>query len=497
MRNRNQVIAEQIRYKIDYVLSHLDRDPFSKTTGSFDRLFWGWKFKDYPDATLQRLIYPLAKYYYEIDSSLCEEELFLKWIINAFEYLEGIQHRDGSFDQAFPNEHSHGATAFLLHDSVRAYKIIQDKLKHAAKESILRTMQRMGDYLIKYDEEHGFISNHLLGAAAGLQVLYGLTGVDKYKNRAGFYINGVLSSQSPEGWYVEYGGADPSYQTLAVYYLAAYYQEKKDNNVLESLKNAIEFISYFIHPDGSFGGEYGSRNAEVFYPGGFALLHNEIPLARSILHFMIDKAKKGTTINLNSIDTGNLAPLLNNYLEVIRFNQENSSGDERDIPFQRGPFVKEFRDAGIVVCNGERNYAIIGISKGGVIKEFDKKDGVKLCDDCGYIGLLKTGKTITTQNLCEPTYNLSTDRLQLQVDFYEIKQSIPDPCRFLILRFFNLTVGKIRSIREAAKGFLVRALMTNSKKAPFKLIREILFTFPLKIRDRIEPEGCEDGFVYL
>jgi len=159
--------------------------------------------------------------------------------------------------------------------------------------------------------------------------------------------------------------------------------------------------------------------------------------------------------------------------------------------------VKEFRDAGIVVRNGERNYAIIGISKGGVIKEFDKKDGTKLCDDCGYIGLLKTGKMISTQNLCKPTYNLSTDRLQLHVDFYEIKRSIPDPYRFLILRLFNVTLGRIHPIREAAKKLLVKALITNSKKAPFKLIREICFTFPLKIMDRIEPEGYGDRFVYL
>ena len=497
MRNKTQTIAEQIQRKIDYILSHLDRDLFSKTAGSFDRLFWGWKLKDYSDASLQRLIYSLTNYYYNVDNSLCDGELFLTWIIKAFEYLRKIQHKDGSFDQAFPNEHSHGATAFLLYDCARTYEIIQAKLEHKEKESIVQTMKRMGDYLVRHHEEHGFISNHLLGAASALQMLYALTKKEKYNNRSGFYVNNVLSRHSPEGWYIEYGGADPGYQTLAVYYLANYYQETKDDKVLESLNSAVEFISYFIHPDGSFGGEYGSRNTEVFYPGGFALLQNEIPLARSILHFMIDKIENGKTVNLNSIDIGNLAPLMNNYLEVIRHDQENSRRNDKYIPFFKSPFLKEFKDAGIVAYNGEKNYATIGISKGGVIKEYDKKSGAKLCDDCGYIGLLKSGEMISTQNLCKPAYNFSLNKLLIYADFYEIKQFIPDPYKFLLLRIFNIILGNVRWLRESAKRLMVKKLLANTKKTRFRLIREISLNSPLTIKDRIEPEGDEDKFIYL
>ena len=69
-----QTIEGQIQHKIDYILSKLDRDPFSRTAGSFDRLYWGWKLKDYPDATLQRLVYPLTKYYYKVENDSCDEE---------------------------------------------------------------------------------------------------------------------------------------------------------------------------------------------------------------------------------------------------------------------------------------------------------------------------------------------------------------------------------------------------------------------------------------
>jgi len=492
-----QTIKEQIQHKVGYILSQLDRDPFSKTAGSFDRLYWGWKLKDYSDSTLQRLVYPLTNYYYKFENDLCDEEQFLAWIVKSFDFINTIQHSDGSFDQAFPNEHSHGATAFLLFDIAQTYQFIRDKIDKKTRETISKTMRKMGDYLITHDEKHGLISNHLSGAAAGLQVLYNVTKEERYKDRASFYINRVLSKQSPEGWYMEYGGADPGYQTLAIYYLANYYHVTKDEIVLKSLKKAVDFSSYFIHPDGSFGGEYGSRNTEIFYPGGFALLQKEIPLTKAVLSFMIDKIDRGNAINLNTIDIGNLAPLLTNYFDVIKYDKEKSSTYDEDIPFRKKPFIKNFKDAGIVIYNGEKNYAVIGISKGGVIKEFDKNIGTRLYDDCGYIGKLKTGKLVSTQNLSRPDYVLNANHLQMQADFYKIKQSVPDPQKFLLLRFFNLTLGRVRWIRESVKRALVKTLLSYSKKVNYKLVRKVSFVFPLEVDDHIEPEMSEDKFEYL
>ncbi|MBN2515704.1 MAG: hypothetical protein JXC33_06685, partial [Deltaproteobacteria bacterium] len=347
MKIKKQTVEDQISTRIPYILSHLDRDPYSPTAGSLDRLYWGWKLKDYPDATLQRLIYPLVNYFYLHDDSLfCEEALHM-WIKNAFAFMSRIQHTDGSFDQAFPHEHSHGATAFLLYDSVCSFALIKDKLDAGQRGATLRTIKKMGDHLVIFDEQHGFISNHLLGAAAGLEKLYSLTQEEKYKSRARYYVNKVLSKQSHEGWYLEYGGADPGYQTLAIYYLAHYYKETQDPDVLNSLKAACEFTSYFVHPDGSFGGEYGSRNTEVFYPGGFALLHKEVPRAAAILNVMIGSIEGGTTVNLNSIDLGNLAPLINNYLDLAKYVPSTFDQTTERIPFQRNEFLKEFRDAGL------------------------------------------------------------------------------------------------------------------------------------------------------
>jgi hypothetical protein len=490
-------LKEQVEEKIAFILSSLDRDPFSKTSGCFDRLFWAWKLKDFPDATLQRMVYPLVAYYYRVDNSFCEKEIFLSWIMRSFEYLTKIQHKDGSFDQAFPNEHSHGATAFLLYDLARAYQMMNADLNTSEKASIVNILEAMGHFLIRNDEKHGIISNHLLGAAAALEALYSLTENVEYRKRASYYLERVFSNQSPEGWFLEYGGADPGYQTLAIYYLAQYYLETGEKNALLSLEKAIDFISFFIHPDGSFGGEYGSRNTEILYPGGLAIVADQIPLAKSILRFMIDKIETGKTVALESVDVGNISPLIGNYLEVILREAIEKGKTGHEIPFKRDPFTKEFKDAGLVIYNGESNYAVIGISKGGVIKEFDKLQGARLRDDCGYIGKLRIGELVSTQRLCKPTYKLAERRLSIWADFYQMKQHIPDPYKFLVLRVLNLTLGKLHFFRETMKKLFVKTLIMNSKKIPFRVLREIAFDSPLEVTDRIEPEGSVDRFLLL
>ena len=497
MKIKKQTLEDQIISRIPYILSHLDRDQYSSTAGSFDRLYWGWKLKDYSDATLQRLAYPLTNYYQKVDNDLYDEEKFLSWIIKSFNFIKSIQHTDGSFDQAFPHEHSHGATAFLLYDSACSFDLIQDKLDTAKRDEILRTIKKMADYLVVFDEEHGFISNHLAGAAAGLEKLFSITREEKYRIRARYYIDRILSRQSSEGWYWEYGGADPGYHTLAIYYLAHYYEGTREPEVLDSLKTACEFASYFVHPDGSFGGEYGSRNTEVFYPGGFAILHKEVPLAAAILNVMIGSIESGTTVNLDSIDLGNLAPLMNNYLDLAAYIPIKSNKMIESIPFQRSEFVKEFQDAGLVIHNGKKHYAVVGLSKGGVVKEYDKEKKTQVLDDCGYIGKLQNGKMISTQNHNNHKIHYTPEFAEVQVPFYEISQNVPDPFKFLALRIFNVTVGRIRPVREMVKKLLVKVLLSNAGKSRFTLIRRIVFSDPVKIVDSIEPQPDGGSFAFL
>jgi len=364
------------------MLSAIDRDPFSETRGCADRSFWGWKTKDFPDATLSRI----ALLLHQIDPQKYQNEIL--WVL---EFLRKIQHRDGSFDQAFPNEHSHGATAFLLHDLAEIMLSEPSLL-----DSFGDILEKNGHYLIKYRETHGQISNHIAGTAAALFGLWKLTKDARYRKTAEDYLHLVLQNQSAEGWYPEYGGADPSYQTLCIDYLASCYEITKQELLLSSLKKAISFVSYFAHPDGSFGGEYGSRNCEIFYPGGIAVLSKYLSEASSLLAWATQSFSKSKTVTPLSVDLENLSPLFSSILQAEKVASTNAADRQSNLlPGDQQPFVQDFPEAGIYIVNQDICYSILSWKKGGIVKSFDKKAKKKVVDDCGII-LLKNNRNVAT-----------------------------------------------------------------------------------------------------
>ena len=446
------------------ILSSIDRDPFSPSFGCADRLYWGWKLIDYPDAALQRVALLLH---------LINHEKYTSEINAVFRFASKIQHRDGSFDQAFPNEHSHALSAFLLCDFTeiclgdhQLFVEYQEMLIHA------------GNYLIQHDEEHGFISNHLAGAATGLYKLFILTHDEKYKNRSNYYENRVLSRQSEEGWYLEYNGADPSYQTLCVYYLAQLYEMTKNETLWESLRKATDFVSYFAHPDGSFGGEYGSRNCEIIYPGGIALLAKYIPCAAPLLGWCISAYQGNRTVTPLSVDMQNLTPLFSNVLfaEFILKQNDILKIPEQKLPYENLDFERTFEEAGIDIRNSTEFYTVISWKKGGVIKSFNKSTNRVRLDDCGIL-LEKKGRMFgTTQMLSDLNIvERKSDRIKIKSPVFAIKRPLPDPFSFLILRFLNLTFWKLKWLRELGKKALVRFLMRQCTRLNYSIESEIIF----------------------
>ena len=62
--------------------------------------------------------------------------------------------------------------------------------------------------------------------------------------------------------------------------------EGRDPELHQSLARSLEFLQHFIHPDGTLGGEYSSRNTTFYYPAGLEMLAGTIPAARAIAGFL-------------------------------------------------------------------------------------------------------------------------------------------------------------------------------------------------------------------
>lgn len=465
------VIAE-----IPRLLSWQDREPLSKTHGCFDRNFWGWKFVDFPGARFQEGVYSLSWLFMHSckENPLAGNERVLEWIRAGMEFWRGIQYADGSYDEAYPFEHSLAATAFTTFYIGEAFLMLNDDLEDGEKQLIRESFERAGRWLCHNDEHHGVLSNHLAAAAAALEVVYQITDASRYRERSQHFLQRIYERQSTEGWYEEYGGADPGYQTHGTFYLARIWQYTQDNALLKSLKDSVEFLKYFIHPDRTLGGEYGSRNTEFYFPAGFEILAARLSDAADIAAFMRPALAERKVAGVWTMDAYNFFPMLNNYLFAAE-NAMSLDTDGEGLPC-KNPGEMFFEDAGLLVKTTPRYHAVVGLSKGGVVKLFDGKTGCLAGAHCGYWAETDPGHIITSQGLNrQRSYPNGASSIEVESSFARMNQRTQDPFTFLAFRVFTLTFGRIALIARLVKKLLVHVLVTRKRHAPLRLRRRIIF----------------------
>ncbi|MDP2966028.1 MAG: hypothetical protein Q8N39_08355 [Pelolinea sp.] len=455
-------LREQITNTCRHLLSEINRDPSSGAYGCFDRRYWAWKLTDFPEATFQRNVAVLS-WYLRQQQSKNHSQMVVKAIKSGLAFAFEVQHRDGSFDQAYPHEHSYGATGFLIPDLITAYQEIRSECSDSEKQLYESGLLRAAEFLTRSSEKHSLISNHLAGAALGLFKAGDFFYENQFSIKGQTLLDLILTNQSSEGWFPEYGGADPGYQTLCMHYLAQIYSLKPSETLRKAFDLSLGFLKYFSHPDGTFGGEYGSRRTEIYYPGGIALLSGEFPDAASQHKFMLASIEEGHTITLTDVDMGNTAPLLNS--SILALESGVLLKDSPPMPFQDGPLDKEFPHAGIAIRSRQNYYMILGASNGGVIKIFDRISGNLVLDDCGVYGVTEKGGKLTTQSTClDNPLRMGNDSLECESNFYSIKDSYPNPFNYLILRLMNLTLMRLGFLNEMMKKLMVSVLVKNSSK---------------------------------
>ena len=386
---RQKLYSNHLVSGMHRTLTELDRDPFSYTYGCFDREYWAWATKDFSNFDLQRAIYPITcAYLHEFDgNSWYHESRIRDWIKAAFQYCRNVQHSNGSFDHHYPNEFSVVGVAFPLAELGLAFKMLDETGGFSTDErkDWIDFFAKCSGFLCKVDESHGFISNHRLGAVCGLYITSKLTGEKRFGDRADELLQTVIENTSKEGWPLEYTGADPGYQTLDTNFMAHYYKVSKDESFLQNVVlPSLNFLIYFFHPDGSVGGEYGSRNCPLYYPGGFEVFANYFGVAETIAQLGAKAIQTGYSPALGSHDIRNFIPMMSSYSLAL------TTCLEQDLPAQpiSPPFEREFErywpDAGIFVRSDQYRYAIIGCSKGGVAKIFNKESGRIEASHSGY-----------------------------------------------------------------------------------------------------------------
>lgn len=475
------LFAQEALNQIPKIIMLLDRNPHSPTYGCFDRNFWHYKIIDFPSGMAQEFVWPLALAYDTPapNNPFYQQETLRQWIEAALLFTARSAHPDGSCDDYFPYERASGAAAFSLLACLESY--VQLKLENY---QVLRFLEKRADWLASY-QESGRLTNHQALIVLCLERLGEILQTSKWESAKQHRLEQVFAWQSSEGWFTEYEGCDPGYHTLTLSCLGRLYQINPSDSLKTALIQGVELAGQFIHPDGSYGGEYTSRNTYNFFPHGFELIGSWFPDALRINDQFLVGLKNGLIPCY--ADDHIIGHHTWNYLLAWRDFAEN-----RPAPKPRDPASIWLKEAQILIKRRPGVELYIGLNKGGTFKLF--RDEKLVISDTHLSLQVRQGKQIknaVSHLVGDYQVTVEPDEITITGRMGWAKQTLMSPLKLMILRIVMVTVG--RFFPNLIRKILQKMLITGKKPAPFQFTRKFRWQEEQwEIIDQLEAKSWKD-----
>jgi len=392
------------------LIGAIDRNPLSPTYGCFDRQYWHYRTAAFPSAMYQEAVLPLALAYRHPlpENRWHKQPRLLELAVAGMRFAVRSIHPDGSCDDYYPYERALGAAVFSLVAIARAYELLG-----LADEEIRAGILRRARWVAEHDES-GRLTNHHALAALGLLHASRLTGEGSLARAAEARLDRVLQWQDTEGWFHEYDGADPGYQTVTIDCLAKCRgmigaaemnrhqlsdEQSLRARVDDSLARAVDFARHFLHPDDTYGGEYGSRGTSHFQPHGCELLARHNAAAADLADAYLRALAAGQAAEM--ADDRLLAHRTGNFLEAyLDWSPERPDGDALASTGDGEESIHHFPAAGLLVRRAGNVQTIVSTARGGVFKHFpgssSRHPAAPVCD-AGLILETDGGRVATSQ----------------------------------------------------------------------------------------------------
>jgi len=469
--------ATYARLALPYVprLLHLiDRNPFSKTYGCFDRAYWHYRTMDFPCGMSQEFVLVLAlaatkqypgNRYFGVERVRELAEAGVRFVPRS-------SYPDGTTDDYFPFERAMGALVFSLYAAAEAYQVLGMN-----DEKVVDLFSRRVKHLAG-ENETGRLSNHQALAALAAYTVYQITGDPAHKRVADDRAVLTLSWQNKdEGWFQEYEGADPGYHTCTIDFLGKLMKKSGNTALIKPLTKAVEFAWNFMHADGSYGGEYGSRNTFHFYPHGFELMAPHTDKAGQIADAFLAGSLRGKRY-IND-DDRMTAHYVYDFLQAFEdFSPRRPppiEHDRREAKTVWMPGAKMAVRFGGDAANGF--YAAANLSKGGVIKVFDRAGPI--ASDAGLIAELSCGNVVVSHlvdndaaPVAEPTEGAG-GVFSIKAKLSRRKHTLPTPFTSILFRLGMITVGRFNA--NLVRSTLQKILITGKPHTAHEVERIIRF----------------------
>lgn len=478
MSNLRHIYAEKAINQIPRLLSLQDRNPFSPTYGSFHRRYWLDKVDDFPDGLAQFGVQSLALVYAcdFPNNRFYGQPKIRDWAIAGMDYWAKIQHPDGTFDEFYPYERGWvGPTAFTTFAVAESFNLLEEEIPGDIAVRVQKAIRKAARSIGRGEKEEDKLANHHAMACLALWKSHQLLGDKSIRASYDRIWQGFLREyHQDEGWSLEYDGADPGYLSATISFLGKIYQAHPTDEMYRVLEQAVDFASYFIYPNGYYGGSMGSRQTLHFYPHGFEILAPEMPLAAAVAERALQGLAKGALvppeIQADRYFLYRIPEFLQSYLDCKPRAEKLTR-----VPYERQPFRRFFSGAKVYAAVQGDIYVLVNAAKGGVVKVFDRRIGCLLYNDCGLIGELDDGQVVSSQWI-DPAYQISYEDAGILIEgqMNEIKANkYFTPARTILFRAALLLVGLHHQFSAWLKGFIRRILMLGSSPVDVHFRRQI------------------------
>jgi len=453
------------------LLSDLDREPHSKSYGSFDRDHWSWKFRDFPILMTQWALYPLALLWrLDLPGSIyCGSPQLLGWTLAALRELCARQHASGAWDAIGPNNQDYGGALGSIYYLSETARVLGDALPGPDRVQIAGCIERAARFARRSAEDHAFVSNHQALYALGWRAAGEWTNDAECARRSDETLGEILARQHADGFYAEYAGFDPGYETLGIQYLARLWEQTRDERLLASLRRAVAFFAHAVHPDGSVGGAYGSRRTRLYFPAGFEILASEIPEAAGVAEFVRARLARGEVVTPAQVDAQNAYVVNLSYLHACTATAPPLASAPLPCEVLRGD---QLFSSGLLAAGTGAYYGVFALGRGGAGRVHARATGELAYEDAGLVvrdrsGLHASGLARTEfRRIAEGDY-------EAEGALGIVQQEQLTPLRFLGLRVLNLTLFRSPALGRWVRRRVIERLITRSPQSPFRFTRRI------------------------
>ena len=474
-----ELFAREALAQIPKILTLQDRNAHSPTYGCFDRNFWHYKIIDFPSGMAAEFVWPLALAFSlpAPGNAYFQQPAIKEWAEAGLVYAARSAHPDGSCDDYFPFEKAAGAAAFSLLAGLESYALL--KLNN---QELLDFFAKRADWLADHHES-GRLTNHQALIVLCLEKVGRLFASDRWDKLKAKRLKRVIEWQNEEGWFQEYEGCDPGYHTLTIGLLAQIYELTPTPELKTALEKAIRFVAHFVHPDGSFGGEYTSRNTYNYFPHGFEIAGKWLPEALAIN----DRFATGLGAGLGSCyaDDHILGHHCWSYLLTY---QHWAAERPAAVEFPTGR--THFKNAGLVIDRRGSSVLYLALTKGGVFKLFT--NGKLVTSDTQFSAQVDTGKvrTAVAHLVSKNKVELAEETITISGKLGWAKTKQMTTFNLVVLRGLMFTVG--RFFPDLIRKLLQRILITGKKPAPLEFRRTLTWRHgQLHVADELIAESWD------